>query len=102
MNIYRVSSVKNLSQQMIHFGINFFHFVYNLHLQRKTTLLSNSKDDFSIYSRAQSKLTDEICSIYLQQFESNNPKTNNYGTLIEVFIRLANTLRNKYDEYVPK
>ena len=60
------------------------------------------KIKLSIYSRTQSKLTDESCLIYLQQFESNNPKTNNYGTLIELFIRLANTIRDQCDEYVSK
>ena len=51
-------------------------------------------------SSAHSKLIDESSSIYLQQFEANNPKTNNYGTLIEVFIRLASTIRDQCEEYV--
>jgi hypothetical protein len=53
--------------------------------------------DFFV-SRAQSKSLDEACSSYLQEFETNNPKTNNYGTLIDVFIRLATTLRDECDE----
>jgi hypothetical protein len=54
----------------------------------------------NIFFRAHSKLIDESCSIFLQQFETNNPKTNNYGTLIEVFIRLATAVRDDCDEYV--
>ncbi len=50
--------------------------------------------------RAHSKLIDESCSIFLQQFETNNPKTNNYGTLIQVFNRLAAAVRDDCDEYV--
>jgi len=56
----------------------------------------------SLHSRAYSKLLDESCSTYLKQFESNNPKTNNYGTLIEVFLRLANAIRDECKEYVSK
>jgi hypothetical protein len=52
------------------------------------------------FFRAHSKLIDESCSIFLQQFETNNPKTNNYGILIEVFIRLASAVRDDCDEYV--
>ncbi|CAF5216130.1 unnamed protein product [Rotaria magnacalcarata] len=53
----------------------------------------------SPFTTAHSKLIDESCSIFLQQFEANNPKTNNYGTLIEVFIRLATAVRDECDEY---
>ncbi|CAF0755639.1 unnamed protein product, partial [Didymodactylos carnosus] len=52
----------------------------------------------SPFTTAHSKLIDECCSILLQQFETNNPKTNNYGTLIEVFIRLANEVREECEE----
>ncbi len=91
---------------MIHFGINFYHFVFNHHLLRNKKkifilfLLFNQKQN--IFFSAHSKLIDETCSIFLQQFETNNPKTNNYGTLIEVFIRLASAVRDECDEYVSK
>ncbi|CAF4448349.1 unnamed protein product, partial [Rotaria magnacalcarata] len=52
----------------------------------------------SPFTTAHSKLIDESCSIFLQQFEANNPKTNNYGTLIEVFIRLATAVRDECDD----
>ncbi|UJR32022.1 hypothetical protein I4U23_019491 [Adineta vaga] len=52
----------------------------------------------SPFTTSQSKLLDESTATYLQQFESNNPRTNNYGTLIEVFIRLATTLRDECDD----
>jgi hypothetical protein len=83
---------------MIHFGINFYHFVFNLHLLRNKKKLTFSLKG-PIFFRAHSKLIDESCSIFLQQFETNNPKTNNYGTLIEVFIRLASAVRDDCDEY---
>ncbi|CAF0810057.1 unnamed protein product [Adineta steineri] len=54
----------------------------------------------SPFTTAHSKLIDETCSIYLQQFEANNPKTNNYGTLIEVFIRLASAIRDDCDDNI--
>lgn len=54
------------------------------------------------FCRAHSKLIEESSSIYLQHLETNNPKTNNYGTLIEVFIRLASAVRDECDEYVAK
>jgi len=52
----------------------------------------------SSFTTAHSKLIDETASIYLQQFEANNPKTNNFGTLIEVFIRLASTIRDQCED----
>jgi hypothetical protein len=83
---------------MIHFGINFYHFAFNLPLLRndESFLLIIKSYFFS----AHSKLIDESCSIFLQQFEANNAKTNNYGTLIQVFIRLASAVRDECDEYV--
>ncbi|CAF2004200.1 unnamed protein product [Rotaria magnacalcarata] len=54
----------------------------------------------SPFTTAHSKLIDESCSIFLQQFEANNPKTNNYGTLIEVFIRLATAVRDECDDNI--
>ncbi|CAF1028148.1 unnamed protein product [Adineta steineri] len=54
----------------------------------------------SPFTTSHSKLIDESCSIYFQQFELNNPKTNNFGTLIEVFIRLATTLRDECDDNI--
>jgi hypothetical protein len=54
----------------------------------------------SPFTTAHSKLIDESCSIFLQQFETNNPKTNNYGTLIEVFIRLASAVRDDCDDNI--
>jgi uncharacterized protein (UPF0332 family) len=85
---------------MIHFGINFFHFVFNLHLLRNKNpkRFSLFLFLFNSYFSAHSKLIDELCSIFLQQFEANNPKTNNYGTLIEVFIRLSSAVREECDE----
>ncbi|CAF0880831.1 unnamed protein product [Adineta ricciae] len=52
----------------------------------------------SPFTTSQSKLLDEQCATYLQQLESNNPRANNYGTLIEVFIRLATTLRDECED----
>ncbi|CAF1173754.1 unnamed protein product [Rotaria sordida] len=54
----------------------------------------------SPFTTAHSKLLDESCLIYLQQFVLNNPKTNNYGTLIEVFNRLANVIRDEYNNNI--
>ncbi|CAF0946391.1 unnamed protein product [Rotaria sordida] len=54
----------------------------------------------SPFTTAHSKSIDESCSIFLQQFETNNPKTNNYGTLIEVFIRLATAIRDECDDNI--
>ncbi len=101
MNIYHVLLVKKQYQSMIHSGINSYHFVFNLHLPRnqKNILFFFLLNDYYFF-RAHSKLIDESCSIFLQQFETNNPKTNNYGTLIEVFIRLASAVRDDCDEYV--
>ncbi|CAF4662146.1 unnamed protein product, partial [Rotaria sp. Silwood1] len=51
----------------------------------------------SPFTTTHSKLLDEACLTYLQQFALNNPKTNNYGTLIEIFNRLANVIRDEYN-----
>lgn len=66
--------------------------IYNVKPHR-IALLANSIIWKCACSSAHSKLIDETCSIFLQQFETNNPKTNNYGTLIQVFIRLAAAVR---------
>jgi len=55
-------------------------------------LLFNQKSPFNTQ---QSKLIEESSRIFLDQIEKTNPKTNNYGTLIEVFIRLANAVRDQ-------
>ncbi|UJR14717.1 hypothetical protein I4U23_001710 [Adineta vaga] len=52
------------------------------------------------FTTAHSKLIEESSSIYLQQLETNNPKTNNYGTLIEVFIRLASAAREECEDTI--
>ncbi|CAF4002073.1 unnamed protein product [Rotaria sp. Silwood2] len=54
----------------------------------------------SPFTTAHSKLIDESCVTYLQQFVLNNPKTNNYGTLVEVFNRLANVIRDEYNNNI--
>ncbi|CAF3796619.1 unnamed protein product [Rotaria sp. Silwood1] len=54
----------------------------------------------SPFTTTHSKLLDEACLTYLQQFALNNPKTNNYGTLIEIFNRLANVIRDEYNNHI--
>ena len=98
MNIYRVLLAKNRYQLTIHFGINSFRFVFNHHLQRKSKKHCNIFFLYVLHSSAHSKFIDESCSIFLQQFETINPKTHNYGTLIQVFIRLASAVRDDCDE----
>lgn len=49
-------------------------------------------------ARTYAKEFDEIISIYLQQIESNNSKTNHYGLLIEHFVRLATNLREDFSD----
>ena len=82
---------------MIPSGIGFCRFVFNLRSRRKCGLFVLFLT-LECISSAHSKLIDESSSIFLQQFEANNPKTNNYGTLIEVFIRLASAVRDECDE----
>ncbi|CAF2075744.1 unnamed protein product [Rotaria magnacalcarata] len=54
----------------------------------------------SPFTSTYSKLLDESCLIHLQQFVLNNPKTKNYGTLIEVFIRFANIIHDDCKNYI--
>ncbi|CAF4113336.1 unnamed protein product [Rotaria socialis] len=54
----------------------------------------------SPFTPTYSKLLDESCLIHLQQFVLNNPKTKNYGTLIEVFIRFANIIHDDCKNYI--